>query len=82
MRLRKLTFIPSLLSIYHETGFPDSVVKESACQCRRHEFDPWAGKISWTRKWQPTPVFSLGNTMDGGAWWATIHEVTKESGRT
>ena len=21
------------------------------------EFDPWVGKIPWTRKWQPTPVF-------------------------
>ena len=21
-------------------------------------FDPWAGKIPWRRKWQPTPVFS------------------------
>ena len=20
-------------------------------------FDPWVGKISWRRKWQPTPVF-------------------------
>ena len=20
-------------------------------------FDPWAGKIPWSRKWQPTPVF-------------------------
>ena len=30
--------------------------KESAFQCRRHGFDPWARKISWRRKWQPTPV--------------------------
>ena len=28
--------------------------KESACQCRRHVFDPWIGKIPWRRKWQPT----------------------------
>ena len=25
--------------------------KESACQCRRHRFDPWVRKISWNRKW-------------------------------
>ena len=34
--------------------------KESTCQCRRCKrcrFDPWAGKIPWSRKWQPTPVF-------------------------
>ena len=24
--------------------------KESACQCRRHAFDPWAGKTLWRRK--------------------------------
>ena len=22
----------------------------------RHGFNPWVGKISWIRKWQPTPV--------------------------
>ena len=31
--------------------------KESTCQCRRWGFDPWAEKIPWRRKWQPTPVF-------------------------
>ena len=42
-------------------GFPgDSVVKKSACQCRRHKicgFVPWVSKIPWRRAWQPTPVF-------------------------
>ena len=49
-------------------GFPGgSVVKESACQCRRRKrrgFDPWLGKIPWRRKWQPTPV-SLPRTVSG-----------------
>ena len=26
--------------------------KESACQCRRHEFDPWVRKILRRRKWK------------------------------
>ena len=30
--------------------------KESTSQGRRREVDPWVGKISWRRKWQPTPV--------------------------
>ena len=33
--------------------------KESACQCMRHKrsrFNPWLGKITWRRKWQPTLV--------------------------
>ena len=25
-------------------------------------FDPWVGKISWRRAWQPTPVFLPGES--------------------
>ena len=46
--------------------------KESTCQCRRCRFNPWVRKIPWRRKWQPTPVFFLGKSMDRGAWWATL----------
>ena len=28
----------------------------------RHKFDPWVGKISWRRAWQPTPVFLPGKS--------------------
>ena len=34
--------------------------KGYACQCRRYRifgFNPWVGKITWRRKWQPTLVF-------------------------
>ena len=31
-------------------------------QCRRHGFDPWVGKISQSRKWQPSPVFLPGKS--------------------
>ena len=42
-------------------GFPDGAHgKESTCQCKRLRFDPWGRKISWRRKWQPTPVFLPG----------------------
>ena len=37
--------------------------EESTCQCRRHKrhrLDPWVGKISWSRKWQPIPIFLPG----------------------
>ena len=37
-------------------------VKEFACHCRRHGFDPWIGKISLRRKWQPIPVFLPGKS--------------------
>ena len=34
--------------------------KESTCQCRKWGFNSWVGKIPWSRKWQPTPVFLPG----------------------
>ena len=39
--------------------------KEPACQCsrlKRHRFDSWVWKILWRRTWQPTPVFSPGES--------------------
>ena len=56
------------------------MVKESACQSRRHKrhgFDPWVRKIPWKRKWQPTPITCLENSMDRAAWRATVNGVTK-----
>ena len=41
------------------------------------QFDPWVGKIPWRRKWQPTPVFLPGESMDRGAWPATVRGVAK-----
>ena len=38
-------------------------VKESAYQCRRHGFAPWVGKLSWSSKWQSTPVFLPGKSQ-------------------
>ena len=58
--------------------------KESACQCRRCErlgFDPWVRKILWKRKWQPTLVSCLENSLDRGAWWATAYGVAKSQTR-
>ena len=31
-------------------------------QCRRPGFNPWIGKILWSRKWQPIPVLLPGKT--------------------
>ena len=40
--------------------------KESACQWRRCKrcrgFNPWVGKIPWSKKYQPTPVFLPGKS--------------------
>ena len=36
--------------------------KESTCQCGKHMFSPWVGKIPGRRKWQLTPVFLPGKS--------------------
>ena len=56
--------------------------KESACQCRRREFNPWVRKIPWRRKWQPTPVVLLGKSLVRGVWQATDNGAAKESDTT
>ena len=38
--------------------------KESSCQCRRRGLDPWFGKIPWKRKWQATPTFLPGKSLE------------------
>jgi len=51
-------------------------------RCRRRGFNPWVGKIPWRRKWQPTPVFLVGNPIPIGLQrvgcdWAHRHPFTK-----
>ena len=40
-------------------------------------FDSWVGKISWRRKWQPTPVFLPEDSQGSGDCWAAVHRVAK-----
>ena len=56
--------------------------KESACQCRRHGFDPWFKKIPWSRKWQPSPVFLPGKSHGQRSLMAYSSWGCKESDRT
>ena len=54
--------------------------KRFCLQCRRLGFDSGVRKIPWRRKWQPIPVFwysCLENSMDRGAWRATVQGVTR-----
>ena len=51
--------------------------KESACQCRRQEIDPWARKISGGGNGNPFQYSCLENPTDRGVWWATVHGVAK-----
>ena len=53
---------PWPLGSFHLTpGLPTWLSsKESACQGRRHGFNPWVAKIPWRRKWKSPPVFLPG----------------------
>ena len=62
-------------------GFPSvSVGKESACNAGdpdRLGFNSWIGKIPWRRACKQFQYSCLENPMKRGAWWATVHRVTK-----
>ena len=61
--------------------FPgSSVVKNPPAQCMRHGVGPWVRKMTWRRKWQPTPVSSPRKSH--GQRRLAVHWVTKESDTT
>ena len=61
--------------------FPGSARgKVPTCRCRRCKrcrLDPWVWKIPWRKEGLPPPLFLPGEPMDRGAWWVTVHGVTK-----
>ena len=59
----KLSLHADDMIFYTENHKGGASGKEFSYQCRRHKrrgFDPWVGKIPWSRKWQPTPVLLPG----------------------
>ena len=44
---------------------------------RRPRFDPWVREVLWNSKCQPTLVSLPENSMDRGAWRATVDGVAK-----
>ena len=53
--------------------------KESACQCgsKKCRFSPWVGKIPRVGNDKPPQYSCLENSMDRGAWRATVHRAKK-----
>ena len=49
----------------------------SAGNVKRLEFDPWVGKISWRRAWQPIPLFLPGESYGQRSLVGYIHGVVK-----
>ena len=62
-------------------GFPGgSVVKNLPAKCRRHRrcgFNPGWARSPGVGNSNPLLYSCLENSMDGGAWWATVDRVAK-----
>ena len=69
-------FIPSL-------SFPSgSVVENPPASARDAGSIPGLGSSPGVGNGNPFQYCCLGNAMDRGAWWTTIHQVVKESDMT
>ena len=85
LKLRRVWRRTTYKDVGSVRGFPSgTVVKESACQCRRHGFDPWVRKIPWRRKWQSTSVFLPGKfpgrrSLGGHSPWGSQKSQTRLS---
>ena len=56
--------------------------KESACNAEDLASISGSGRSPGEGNGNPLQSSCLGNPMDRGAWWATVHEVAKESDMT
>ena len=56
-----------------------SVGKESACNAGDPGSIPQLGRSPGEGNGNPLQYSCLGNSMDRGIWWATVHRFTKES---
>ena len=52
-------------------------LKESVCNVGDLSLNPGSGKSPREGNGNPLQYYCLGNPMERGAWWATVHGVTK-----
>ena len=70
------------IHIFPYLGLPcSSNGKESACDARDQGLIPGSGRSSGEGNGNPLQYSCLGNSMDRGAWQATVHGVTKSRTR-
>ena len=63
---------------HHTQGLPQWLGgKESTCNAGDTGLIPGSGRSPAERHDNPLQNSSLKNSMDRGAWWATVHESTK-----
>ena len=73
----KMYAIKLLSGILAVLGFPSGWDSRVCLQCRRPVFSPWVGWSTGEGNGYPPQYSFLDNSMDRGAWWTTVHEVTK-----
>ena len=71
--------MPEMLRVSVQSlGFPDaSVGKASACNAGDLGSIPGSGRSPGEGNGNPRQYSCLENSMDGGAWWATVHRAAK-----
>jgi len=73
------TFNKNWVILFISLSFADgSVVKNLPANTGDTDWTPGLGKSPGVGNGNPLQYSCLGNPKDRGAWWATIHEVTKE----
>ena len=78
-RVSKLSQSILGLPIYLTSGLSQQLNhKEFNYQCRRCRFHPWVRNTPGEETGNSLHYSCLGNPMDRGAWWATVHGVKKQ----
>ena len=75
----KVLLLYYLIALITSEGFPSaSADEESACSAGHMGSIPGSGRAPGGGNGNPLQYSCLGNPMDRGAWWATVHEGRKE----
>ena len=64
--------------VLYTPGFPRGSVVKNPPANAGDRFSPWVGKLSWSRKWQPTPVFLPEKFHGQRSLVATVHGFAKK----
>ena len=67
----RVSFSSGFLGVYTQQWDCWVIMRE------RSEFDHWAGKIPWRRKWLPTPIFLPGESHGQRILTGSIHGVMR-----
>ena len=82
LRRTRWTVRHSLQALRRQEGLPQWASGKRIClQCRRHRFNPRAGKTPRRRAWQLTPAVWLVESQSRGAWCTEVHGVAKSCTR-